>query len=165
MTRTFNLAFFLSIFGVYLYSCSPHIPPYRDSGEMASVLLSLGIAHAPGYPLYVLLGKIFSLNPLGNLAFRINVFSALAAAFTIVLLFHVMNKWMTNFPAFIASVAFGFSIRFWELACAMGGTGFIGGLPFREFKVDLLSPWFGAGGENGYPSFISDFRCFILEGK
>jgi len=112
-----NLGIFLGMFGAYLFTCAPHVPPYRDSGEMASDLLILGVAHAPGYPLYVLLGKLFSVCSVGNWVFRANVFSALAGALAVFVIFRILKRWMTDFPAFIGAAIFGFSIRFWELAC------------------------------------------------
>ncbi|HAX61700.1 MAG TPA: hypothetical protein DCX95_03955, partial [Elusimicrobia bacterium] len=51
----------LIIFGIFTYSAFPSVAIYRDAGEMASVCYTFGIAHPPGYPLYVLLGKIFTL--------------------------------------------------------------------------------------------------------
>lgn len=56
-----------------------------DGGELVTAVYTLGVPHPPGYPTYILLGKLFSLIPLGSIAFRLNLFSALcmslAAAF------------------------------------------------------------------------------------
>lgn len=78
---------FLVSFLIYLHTLFPSVAPYRDAGEMATVVQTLGVAHPPGYPLYTLFGKLFVLlMPLGNIAYRANVlsavFSALAAAVT-----------------------------------------------------------------------------------
>jgi len=52
-----------------------------DSGELIAAVHTLGIPHPPGYPLYVLLGKLFSVVVAkGNPAFRLNLFSACCAA-------------------------------------------------------------------------------------
>src|SRR5262249_4886021 len=49
--------------------------------ELVTASYTLGIAHPPGYPLYVLLGKAWSLLPLGgDVAHRYNLFSALCGA-------------------------------------------------------------------------------------
>ena len=63
---------------LYIYCLPPVLPPYRDSGEMASAAWTLGVAHQPGYPLYIISAKLVSLLPLGNPAWRLNLFSAAA---------------------------------------------------------------------------------------
>jgi hypothetical protein len=51
-----------------------------DGGELITASFTLGVPHPPGYPTYVVLGKLFSLLPLGPIAFRYNLFSAVCAA-------------------------------------------------------------------------------------
>ena len=52
-----------------------------DSGELVAAVHTLGIPHPSGYPLYVLLGKLFSMAlPIGSIAFRMSLFSAVCAA-------------------------------------------------------------------------------------
>ncbi|MFL5717170.1 MAG: protein O-mannosyl-transferase family [Chloroflexota bacterium] len=73
----------MAVFGlaltVYLLTLLPG-PSVGDWGEMQWLPARLGIPHPTGYPLYVLLGKAFSLIPIGSLAFRAELFSAAAAA-------------------------------------------------------------------------------------
>ncbi|MGH9930554.1 MAG: protein O-mannosyl-transferase family [Pyrinomonadaceae bacterium] len=64
---------------LYLYTLAPNVT-LVDSGELILAAHSLGVAHPPGFPLYVLLAHIFSLLPLGNFATRIHLVSALSAA-------------------------------------------------------------------------------------
>src|SRR5690606_8277974 len=52
----------------------------------------LGVAHNPGYPLYVLLTHPFSYLPIGSLAYRINLFSALCAAIAVALVFLIARR-------------------------------------------------------------------------
>ena len=74
-----NLIFLLS-FAVYLITLCPTVY-VGDSGEFTTAAYTLGITHPPGYPLYVLLGKIFTLIiPFGNIAYRINLMSAFFGA-------------------------------------------------------------------------------------
>lgn len=47
-----------------------------DSGEMAVAAVGLQSAHPPGYPLWILLGRLACLLPLGTPAFRLNLLSA-----------------------------------------------------------------------------------------
>ncbi len=51
----------------------------EDSGELITAVDSLGIAHQPGYPLFVLIGKLFSFLPIGSIAYRMNLFSAVSS--------------------------------------------------------------------------------------
>jgi hypothetical protein len=64
---------------LYVATLAPSVLP-GDSGEFQLVVPTLGIPHPTGYPLYLLLGKLLSLLPVGNVAYRVNLLSALAAA-------------------------------------------------------------------------------------
>lgn len=111
-----TILLFLSSFSLYLHTCAPHLAPYRDAGEMAALLGTLGVAHPPGYPLYTLLGRCVLWIPLGNIVYRANFFSALCAAGALTVLFLVFRSWTGKWPAFFAVVFFAFSNPFWELA-------------------------------------------------
>jgi tetratricopeptide (TPR) repeat protein len=52
---------------VYLLTLAPTVA-LTDSGELTVAASTLGIAHPPGLPLYVLLGWLFSRLPLGTVA-------------------------------------------------------------------------------------------------
>jgi len=67
---------------VYLLTMAQSCP-FWDSGEFIATSHVLGIPHPPGTPLYVLIGKVFSLVPIGQIAMRINFLSALSSALTI----------------------------------------------------------------------------------
>ena len=54
-----------------------------DNGELTTAMHFLGIAHAPGYPLHSLIGKIITYLPFHNVGWRANFFSALCGAVTI----------------------------------------------------------------------------------
>jgi hypothetical protein len=71
-----SAAFFL----YYLATMGPALAPYRDTGELSLAAATLGVAHPTSYPLYVQLGHLFQLIPLGNPAYRLNLLSAVAAA-------------------------------------------------------------------------------------
>ncbi|OIO76495.1 MAG: hypothetical protein AUJ85_00185 [Elusimicrobia bacterium CG1_02_37_114] len=63
-----------------------------DSGEFCAASVILGLPHSPGYPLYCLLGKIFTLIiPFGNLAYRVNLISVFFAVLTIVILAKIIE--------------------------------------------------------------------------
>jgi hypothetical protein len=51
-----------------------------DGGELITAAVTLGVPHPPGYPTYVLLGKLLSMFPGGEMAFRFNLWSGSAVA-------------------------------------------------------------------------------------
>ncbi len=68
--------FFLLIWQILLAAQNPGLMT-DDSGEIVTAAVGLGICHAPGYPLYSLLGRLFSLVPVGTPAFRLNLMASL----------------------------------------------------------------------------------------
>jgi len=69
-----------AVFTVYALGACPTIY-VGDSGELVTAVHLLGVPHPTGYPLYVLLGKAWTLVlPVGSIAWRMSLFSALAAA-------------------------------------------------------------------------------------
>src|SRR6266699_1583090 len=68
---------------LYSWTLAPTVT-LTDSGELIVVAQGIGVAHPPGFPLWVILAHLASLVPLGNIAVRINfssaVFAALASA-------------------------------------------------------------------------------------
>ncbi|NNE10125.1 MAG: DUF2723 domain-containing protein [Gemmatimonadetes bacterium] len=64
---------------LYLLTLCPTVY-VGDSGELVTAAFELGVAHPPGYPLYVLLARLATLLPFGEIAFRVNLLSALASA-------------------------------------------------------------------------------------
>jgi hypothetical protein len=89
-----------------------------DSAEFSSAVHVLGIVRATGYPLYLLLGKAFAtLLPVGEVGFRLNVMSALCAAGTVVMLYHLARRLVAmRAAALSAALLFGFSYYFWAQA-------------------------------------------------
>lgn len=64
---------------VYIRTVLPGVS-VGDWAEAEMVPAQLGILHPTGYPLYTLLVKAFTLLPFGSVAWRANLFSAVAAA-------------------------------------------------------------------------------------
>lgn len=82
-----------------------------DSGELVTAVHVLGIPHPTGYPLYVLLGKLWTLLvPLGSIAHRMSLFSAAAGAAGAALLYATLRRLGTGRVAAATAVglaAFG----------------------------------------------------------
>jgi tetratricopeptide (TPR) repeat protein len=83
-TKVFDniIGFSISVVAVlfYLITAAPSLA-YIDSGELATVPYTLGIAHPTGYPLFTLLGYVFSRLPLSlRPIYQLNVFALLLCA-------------------------------------------------------------------------------------
>ena len=77
----------LIVFLIYLVTLCPSIAPI-DAGELATVQILPGVAHPTGYPLFTIIGYLFSLLPLFaskiyQMNFLASIWSALAIYFFI----------------------------------------------------------------------------------
>jgi hypothetical protein len=65
---------------IYLITLAPSVVQI-DSGELAAIQITLGIAHPTGYPLYTILGYLFSLLPLPfSKIYQMNLLAAIYCA-------------------------------------------------------------------------------------
>jgi hypothetical protein len=77
ITAAFVLLFTLV---VYLLTVAPTVS-FWDCGEFIACAYSLGVPHPPGTPLYILIGRLFTLLPIGaDPAFPMNLISVLTSA-------------------------------------------------------------------------------------
>lgn len=71
-------------FALYTLTLAPTV--YNlDSAELTTAAATGGLVHATGYPLYLLLGRIWSWLPVGDVGYRMNLFSAVNGALTVAL--------------------------------------------------------------------------------
>lgn len=71
---------FLVSFIVYMMTLAPGLG-FIDAGELATTASTLGIAHPTGYPLFTLIGHLFSILPIASTVIvRLNIMSAFFAA-------------------------------------------------------------------------------------
>lgn len=61
-----------------------------DSGELAASAHILGIPHPPGYPFYMILGRLFSMIFPGNPALGMNILSSIFAILSLLLVFQIL---------------------------------------------------------------------------
>lgn len=106
-------------FLVYLFTTSPTVY-VGDSGEFIASAFCLGNPHNSGYPLYAMVGKIFSMIPLGNVAFRLNLMSASFGALTVWATFQIIVRLKGSLAcASCAALLLAFSSGLWlQAACA-----------------------------------------------
>lgn len=120
----------LCAFAIYLATLAPGLTwahEGADGGDLIAAAYTLGIPHPTGYPLYVLLGKLFSFLPVGNVAFRLNLMSASCAALAVFAFYRWVREWLAReqpawgdapltVAAAMASLFLAFSRLFWSQA-------------------------------------------------
>lgn len=104
---------FLLCLGILLRTLVPTIYTL-DSSEFVTGAKTLGFVHAPGYPLYLLLLRLFLTLPLGDAGWQGNVFSALCLALTVPVVDRILHR-LTGSPgvAMSAALIFAWSYYVW----------------------------------------------------
>lgn len=110
----------LALFYSFLVSAPPSIFP-GDSPEVTAAAAGLGIMHPPGYPLYAMSGKIFSLIMPGDEAFKLNLFSSFTAVFLFIQLYFFLRVILRKYAAGVVLFA----------SCAGGALLFVSSPLFR----------------------------------
>ncbi len=101
---------------VYIRTLAPGLLN-GDSAEFQTIAYTLGIAHPSGYPIYVLIGKIFTLLPIGEVAYRVNLLSAVAAAIAAALTYLIIRQFESDVaPAVFGALMLALVPRFWKFA-------------------------------------------------
>jgi len=85
-----------------------------DCGDVTASSFILGNCHPTGYPLYLVLGKLFAAVPVGDVAFRYNLLSAVSAAGAVfVVALFVSEMTGQGMAGLFAGVTFGFLYAVW----------------------------------------------------
>jgi len=116
---------FIFFLAVYTMTLCPTVF-WWDSGELIANIAVLGIPHRPGFPIYVLLGKIFSFLPFWSFALKVNFLSSLFACFSLAIFYKIFQKSVNLFfpqrakkrgSVLVSGIFFllvlGFSYSFW----------------------------------------------------
>ena len=118
---------FILPFAVYMVTLAPSVT-FFDSGEFLTATASLGSAHSPGYPLFLMYAKPFTWLPLGNIAFRINVATAVSSSLACLMVYILttsllrkikllederFNLVAVKFAGLAAALSFGVTPRLW----------------------------------------------------
>ncbi|OGC75965.1 MAG: hypothetical protein A2145_00455 [candidate division Zixibacteria bacterium RBG_16_40_9] len=116
---------FLGSFMVYWLTIAPTVS-FWDCGEFIACSYILGVPHPPGAPLFVLIGRLFTLLPFfDQIALRTNLLSALGSACSVVvaylIILKLVSRWnISNLARFLGAIAgglfLGFTGTFWANA-------------------------------------------------
>lgn len=104
-SKTWNLitaaAVFAFSFIIYLSTLAPTVW-FIDSGELSAVASTLGIAHPTGYPLFTIIGHLFTLLPVSSSeVYKLNLMSTFFCSlgiFVFVYLMKFLLEWQTAYP-------------------------------------------------------------------
>ena len=89
-----SLVFLITLFQ-FLMTVQPSVS-FWDCGEFIAASFSLQVPHPPGAPLFLILGRVFSMIPFGaNTAYRVNMISVFASAFSTLFLYLIVVKLKT----------------------------------------------------------------------
>ncbi|MEM7330881.1 MAG: DUF2723 domain-containing protein [Chloroflexota bacterium] len=90
-----------------------------DGAELITASFTLGVGHPPGYPVYVVLGKLFSYLPVGSIAYRYNLFSAVSMSVAAIFVSQIVYAKQKNshfFWSVIAGLTFALGELIWQQA-------------------------------------------------
>lgn len=117
----------------YLRTLHPGVGPTAEAIGYQTAAFTLGVSHAPGNPLYTLLGRLVIALPWGswlaplapwgigrwgdNLAWRLNIFSALVAAVAVLLTVRLTHRLTRSVgAALLGGLALAAARGFWQQA-------------------------------------------------
>jgi transmembrane protein TMEM260 (protein O-mannosyltransferase) len=116
----------VSLLSVYLLTIAPGLTWANggsDGGDLITAAATGGVPHPTGYPLYLLVARCFQFLPIGSLAFRTNLMSAMATALAATLVYvsvvralwssGVLRPWLAGLAA---GYAFGLAPLIWSQA-------------------------------------------------
>jgi hypothetical protein len=118
------------VFSFIIYSMTvASTVSYWDCGEFIACSYGLAVPHPPGAPLFLLVGRLFSMIPfVEDIGFRVNYISVLSSTFTVMLLYlsivNLVREWKGSlqstsdwqiaiFSGVIGSLTFAFTHSFW----------------------------------------------------
>ena len=131
LNRIFAIVVFLISFFIYLDTMAPTVS-YWDCGEFIATSYILGVPHPPGSPLYLIIGRIFSILPFSSdIAFRVNLISPLVSALAVLFLYLIIVQFIKHWRG---------SIQSKKESLVAFGSGFVGSLIFAFTD----SHWFNA---------------------
>src|SRR4051812_42753987 len=117
-----------------------------DGAEFQTLAATLGMAHPTGYPIYLILGKLFTWLPIGSVAYRVNLLSACAAALAVALLYLLGRRLgIRGSAALVGPLALGVCNLFWWHAVIAEvytlGAAFIAGILLLLFTWRHTGDW------------------------
>jgi hypothetical protein len=163
------LAVFLISELVYVLTMAPTFS-FWDCGEFVAVAYTLGVPHPPGTPIFTVLGRLFTMIPIGDIGARVNLISTLCSALTVMFTYLITIRFIriyrgTNpdewslpekISAYSAGVigafALAFSDSFWFNA--VEAEVYAMSMLFNSSVVWLILKWYEVADEEGNEKWL-----------
>lgn len=114
------MAVALATLAIYLRTLAPSVL-WADEGEFQYSAYALYVPHTTGYPLYIFIAKLWTLLPVGDVAYRVNLMSAFWGIVTVVLTYVCVRRLGVQRPVAAASaLSLAFSSVFWKQSSIAG---------------------------------------------
>ena len=108
---------FLVAFLCYRSTVAPTVVARESNSDLIIAASALGIPHPPGYPLYTLLGRLWTMLPISTPAFRTNLMSGAFAAGAVAVLCLILLEITANpLAAICGALSLAFSRSLWSQA-------------------------------------------------
>ena len=153
LNRIFAAFVFLFSFVVYYLTIAPTVS-FWDCGEFIACSYRMAVPHPPGAPLYLLVGRIFSMIPIFvDIAKRVNFISTISSALTVMFLYLITvimikaylkdNKGFLRYVPYVGSMigalTFAFTTSFWFNA--VEAEVYAASMLFTSLVVWLIMLW------------------------
>lgn len=154
-----SIALCLPFAGLYLHGVQRSVAG-GDSAELVVAAYTLGIPHPTGYPIYTWIGKLFTLLPIGSVAYRVNLMSAVFGAATLAVVFLIVVDILKSIDTTVyhvraAYVAGGLTILFLGLSRPFWHSALIAEVYTLNAFVVSLFVW-------NYLAWLRSDRVFYL---
>ena len=121
-------AVFAVVLAVYYYSAAP-TASFWDCGELIAASFTMGVPHPPGTPLFVTLGRLFSMLPVAKeIAFRVTLIPVLFGSFACGLIYLIVvkfislyanlerryDKWLPHVAGVFGALSCAFAFSYWD---------------------------------------------------
>ncbi len=129
--------------GLFGRTITPGLLP-GDGGEFQTLAYLLGSTHPTGYPVFLALARLFTLLPLGEFAYRVNLFSAVMGALTVSGVY-LCGRLLSGYRAAAAAgaLALAVSATFWSQSLI--AEVYTAGAAFFVFILLMLLLWDKSG--------------------
>ncbi len=158
---------FIFSFIVYFSTMAPTVS-FWDCGEFIACSYRLAVPHPPGAPLYLLVGRIFTLLPIfADIARRVNFISTISSALTVMLLYLIIvmmiknylkekrdgfYTWIPYIAGAIGALTFAFTNSFWFNA--VEAEVYAPSMLFTALVVWLILKWSEKSEEIGNEKYL-----------